>query len=89
MNSMLESRLRNGEFSAFGFEAMRLEIGDGVTYTPDFVVWKHDGTLLFIEVKGPRIEEDSIVKWKSAKGRYKLAKWEMWQLAMGEWTQIG
>lgn len=85
---MLALRLGAGEFEDFQFEGITLLLGEGTRYTPDFTIWEHDGTLRFIEVKGPYIREDSLVKFKCAIHRFPLASWELWQLNKGEWTPL-
>jgi hypothetical protein len=54
-----------GEIVGWKFEAVKLRIGEGCTYTPDFIVWLPDRTSEIHEVKG-REFEDGIIKWKCA-----------------------
>lgn len=47
-------------------QAMRLELANGVTYTPDFFAQMPDGNFHAWEVKGPHAWDDAIVKIKVA-----------------------
>ena len=61
----LELRVRTGELSWFGYEAVRLKLGQGAWFTPDFALLDSGGRFEFIEVKGYR-REAAMVRLKVA-----------------------
>lgn len=96
---ILESRVLKGEFDSFEREGITLRWPDGMAYSPDFVAVKwvqgSKGTdkppmiqVTFFETKGPFIHEDALVKFRAARSRWELYRFEMHQLVKGEWTQI-
>lgn len=95
---ILEARKRAGEFISVEFEAVKLKVGDGSFYCPDYVCEpgfrEHEvaqqavkGTLdlrlVFFEVKGGGpIQDDSIAKFKAARERY--SNWARFEM----WRKI-
>ena len=63
---LLDERVTSGEILAWEFEKIRLVLAPRTTYTPDFMVFKNDGTIEFHEVKGGHWEDDARVKIKPA-----------------------
>lgn len=49
---ILEARKRAGEILWYQFEGLRLRLGEGAYFTPDFPVLNANGTLEFLECKG-------------------------------------
>lgn len=88
MAMILMRKLAQGEFHSFGFESMTIEVGSGLRYTPDFTIWNNDGTLRFIEVKGPYIRRTGLQVYQAGKKAYPKAVFELWQLDGGNWTQL-
>lgn len=88
MALILEARKRKGEIESYVFEGATFIIGDGTRFTPDFCVTLPDKKLLLIEVKGPYIREDGLLKFKVAKMHLKFAELEMWQLEKGSWRRL-
>lgn len=92
--AMLERRKRDGEFETVQFEAVRLKLAAGLTYTPDFMcVRYHDGKRhrrpIFFEVKGRKKWDDAIAKFKMAREMHPWAHFEMWEkLPDGRWQQM-
>jgi hypothetical protein len=66
------------------YEAVKLRIDRTCWYLPDFYVPE---VQLFIEVKGPHIWEDSIIKFKAARVIHTWAKFSMWQKKKGAWME--
>lgn len=62
----LEMLKRAGEVLRYEFQTIRLVIGKGCTYEPDFVVQRSDRVLEMHEVKGGFITDDAKVKIKAA-----------------------
>lgn len=94
---ILQAMKDRGEIVDFEREGLTLRWPDGMTYTPDFMViaWQ-DVTgnplhirILFVEVKGAKIEGDALVKFRAARdkwgGRYGF---EMHQWKARTWTKI-
>lgn len=85
---ILEARVRRGELTKWEREGITLRWPDGMTYSPDFYVLHPDGRKEFIEVKGPWIEEDALVKFRAARACWTEFFFAMWQLDKGSWVQI-
>lgn len=86
---ILARDLRAGLIHSFQEQSLTLVIGDGCRYTPDFSVWLPDGTLKCIEVKGPYIRDDALVKYKSAARQYPKIAFELWQRTKeAGWTRL-
>lgn len=99
---ILEAMKRRGDITDWEREGITLRWKDGMKYTPDFTVTS--GTvgivrvgetlprecvaLTFIEVKGPKIEEDALVKFRSARDKWSRYRFEMWQLKAHAWTKV-
>ena len=63
----------------YKFEAMRLKLAERTTYTPDFIVTFSGNAMMLIEIKGPHVYDDSLVKYKVASEMYPAFKWAMWR----------
>jgi len=96
---ILEAMKRRGDIAQWEREGITLRWPDGMTYTPDFTVitkqFKADPDFdlmvaahTFIEVKGPKIEEDALVKFRAARARWPLYGFQMHQLKAGTWTRL-
>ncbi len=67
----LQVRKLASEIIDWQFEAITFKLADGCRYTPDFAVWRHDGTMEFVDCKGGGpIDPKSIVKVKVAAERF-------------------
>lgn len=96
---ILEAMKRKGEILDWKFEGIKLKIGEGCFYTPDFMVTEQtdstyrDGCefitrVKFIEVKG-FLRDDARVKFLAAQEQHKWASFEMWRRDRKTgWTQI-
>jgi len=81
-----------GHLRGFGWkiilcQSVKLRLGNGVWYTPDFIT-SGDGDdypLVVWEVKGEHVWEDSIVKLKVAAGQYPFAEWRLAHKCRGMW----
>jgi hypothetical protein len=67
------------------YEAIKLRIDLTCWYLPDFYVPEQQ---LFIEVKGPYIWPDALIKFKAARAMNAWAKFAMWQKKKGGWTEV-
>jgi hypothetical protein len=81
-----------GQLRLFGWEtilcqSVKLRLGNGVWYTPDFITYGSGSNcgLVVWEVKGPHVWEDSIIKLKVAAGQYPLAEWRLAHKERGMW----
>lgn len=86
---MLEARRHKGEFLIVEFEAVKLKVGDGTYYTPDWICQSRYARPVIFEVKGKHRWDDAIVKYKAAKERYSWADFEMWEKTSDGWKRIG
>jgi hypothetical protein len=75
-----------GEIVGWKYEAVKLRIGEGCTYTPDFIVWLPDRTVEIHEVKG-REFEDGIIKFKAAAESLPFMVFRMFKKRGGEWIE--
>ena len=66
----LEVMKRAGLIADWRFERVRLKLGEGAWYTPDFLVVTHDGHLDLHEVKGSFFREAAKVRIKVAASLY-------------------
>ena len=80
---LLDERLTSGEILAWEFEKIRLVLAPRTTYTPDFMVFKSDGTIEFHEVKGGHWEDDARVKIKTCAEHFPYFTFVAVQLAQG------
>lgn len=86
---ILEAQKRRGDISDYGFQLITVRIGDDCRYTPDYAVERKGQKIELIEIKGPFIREDAMVKFKAAKelhGNY--FDFSMWQRKAGNWSKI-
>lgn len=85
---MLELQKSCRQILDYGFAQISFVVGEPCCrYTPDYHVFKLDGTLRMIELKGPHIHEDSIVKFKAARKQYPEIEWQFWQKIEHNWNQ--
>ena len=84
----LDALLRKGEIISYFFEAVKVRLADRCLYLPDFFVVYADGSMGFEEIKGVRVWEDSIIKFKVAKDRYPWFRWSMYQYSKSGCKQI-
>lgn len=61
----------------FHYECIKLKIGDGVFYLPDFIAMSRAGEVYAIEIKGPHSRRSGEIKFLAAKERYPMFQW-MW-----------
>ncbi len=84
---LLEMKKHKGEIVNWQFESVKIRIGEGCWYIPDFFVPRLSRPL-FIEVKG-FMRDDARVKFLAAQEQHKWADFEMWRKVKGQgWTQI-
>ena len=85
---LLEAQRRAGDIEDYKFESVKLRISDRCFYTPDFIVERLHQRPLIIEIKGPFIREDALIKFKAAKELHHWADFEMHQRSKDGWLQI-
>ena len=86
---ILEAMKRKGEIRDYKFESVKIRVGEGCFYIPDFFVdrWP-DKKPLFIEVKG-FLRDDARVKFLASKDQHQWADFEMWRKDRKTgWTRI-
>lgn len=91
---ILESKARRGEITGWAFEAIRLKWGKdpnsgaAMRYLADFVVF-HGEDITMIEVKGGKIWDRDIVRWKGCRAEWPQFKFEFHQKTRHEgWRRI-
>lgn len=94
---LLAAQLVKGEITEWKFEAVKLKIGEGCWYTPDFMVTRplrignqvpYAYVTKFIETKG-FLRDDARVKFLAAQEQHKWATFEMYRKDRKQgWTQI-
>jgi hypothetical protein len=84
----LEAQVREGEITAYRYEALKFRMADHTFYTPDFMVIHNDGSLELIEVKGPHIREDAMIKFKVAREMFPWFKWSLMQKEREGWIKL-
>lgn len=86
--AQLEAERRYGAIVHYGYEEVKLRIGNRCWYTPDFVVLPANAyaRLELHEVKGGYAREKSIVKLKAAAARYPFIRFVLAVWDRGVWT---
>lgn len=77
----LQARLLAGKIKAFYFEAITLQLADGVRYTPDFFIIHNDNSVEINETKG-FMREDARVKLRVAANTYRH-----WKVLLIQWDR--
>ena len=86
----IEARKQTGEVGWYAYEFITLKLADDCRYTPDFCIVTVQGWIEFVEVKGPFVRDDSLVKLRVAARLVPWAKFRLAQKAAkkdgGGWT---
>lgn len=77
-----------GQLLDYKFERIKLILGDGTTYTPDFFGRWKNGVLQFWEIKGGYIYEDARVKFNVAAEQFPEFAFQLMQWKAGEWRKL-
>jgi hypothetical protein len=73
--------------SAIRPQSIRLQLANGIHYTPDFFVFCVSGKLRAYEVKGPHAWDDSIAKLKMVARAYPEIVWVLAWKKDGQWQE--
>lgn len=84
----LTQQKQKGLILDWHFERMTLRLTQGrgghasrrMNYTPDFMVVLMGGQIQCVEIKGPHIREDSVIKFKMAAELFPDFEWQMIQI---------
>lgn len=76
-----------GTFKDYEYESVKLKLGNGTYYTPDFCAWHPNGSVTFFEVKGAYIRDKGAMTIKIAASKYPLFKFVLAQYSKGQWTE--
>lgn len=79
----LQARLLAGQIKAYYFEAITLQLADGVRYTPDFFIIHNDNSVEINETKG-FMRDDARVKLRVAANAYRH-----WRFVLVQWDRKG
>jgi len=85
---VLELLKRASEIRDYEFEKIKLKIGDGCWYTPDFMVLNKEDEIEFHEVKGGYITDDALVKFKVVCDLRPYFKFVMMQYKGKQWNRV-
>lgn len=83
--ALLETLKHAGQIAAWKYESIRLRLGDGAWYKPDFLVVETDGTLTLEEVKG-HWREAALVRYKVARSMYPMFAFRPVTKRGGQWV---
>jgi hypothetical protein len=87
LHEQLEMRRLAGEVLSYHFEALKFRVGtDTCWYLPDFMVYRADGGIEAIDVKG-HAEGDALVKVKACAQQYPAYEWSWWSWGETGWKQ--
>lgn len=84
---LLTVRHIKGEIADFTFETDKLKLDAKTSYLPDFKIRHNDGTVEYVDVKGPVIDPKSIVKIKWAKQLHPECVFAIEQKKDGTWKR--
>ncbi len=84
---ILEARRLSNEITQWRFESVKLRLGNGCWYVPDFFVERLGLRPLFVEIKG-FMRDDARVKFLTAQEIHRWAMFQMWRKTKSGWTQI-
>jgi len=87
-SQVLEGWKAIGLVREYRFEAVKFKLADATFYTPDFMVIRPTREIEFIEVKGGKIWDDAVVKFKVAAQSFPMFTWAMLQWKGGVWTEL-
>jgi len=89
---LLQARKQRDEIHSYFYEGLTLRWGDGMRYTPDYVVYRMNpmvGPPALVEVKGGYIWDRDLVRFKGCKAEWKdYFRFELWQKKQGVWTRL-
>lgn len=84
----LEPRLRRGEIVSYVWEAVRVKLADGCTYSIDWFVTLPDRTHEAHEVKGAHSWDDAVVKFKVARAQFPFWTFYWARKRKGNWQVV-
>jgi hypothetical protein len=75
-----------GEIRSWMYEAVKLKIGNGAWFTPDFFVRMASGSIEFHETKGGFAREAAMVRIRSAALQFPFWKFRLVTRVNGDWA---
>jgi hypothetical protein len=86
---ILEAQKRRGDILFYSYEGFSLRWGDGMRYTPDYIVFVDNAPIKLVEVKGAHIWDRDIVRFKGCRAEWKQwFEFEMHQKKQGSWIRL-
>lgn len=90
---ILEARKERSEIRCYSFEAITLHWGDGMKYTPDWLVFLIDGPITCIEVKGGYKWQKDVIRYKGCSAQWRaqlpdVFAFELHEEKNGIWQRI-
>ena len=88
-NEILHTLKATGAVDSWTYDCIILRVGtDKCWYSPDFMVFRENGDIEFVDVKGGAgFEDDALVKIKAAAAQYPQFLWSSWMYRKKEWTE--
>ncbi len=88
-NEILHTLKATGEVDSWLYDCFKLRVGTNKCwYSPDYMVFRTDGTIELIDVKGGAgFEDDALVKIKAAAAQYSQFYWSSWTYRKKEWHE--
>jgi len=80
--------IHEGAIQDWKYEEVKFRLADKTWYTPDFFITCDDHFEIH-EIKGPKIWDDALVKFKACAEKYPYFTWKMLQFTKTDgWRQI-
>jgi hypothetical protein len=83
----LDPLLFAGTIRSYAYEAIKVRLGDGAWYLPDYTVWYPDDLIQMIEVKG-WLRESARIRFLVARDLFPQFSWRMVQRKQGQWLDM-
>lgn len=87
LDEQITPRILAGEWLRWRYEDIRLRIGDGAWYTPDFYTVDIAGRVHFHEIKG-HMREAARVRLLSAVRQFREYGWHLWTYPDRQWKEV-
>ena len=84
-NDYLKIRKMKGEIERYAYEPIKLKLGNGLLYVPDWYVVHSPFRIAIYEIKGAKIFDGALEKLKTAAHLYPEFEWWLYQWKGGEW----
>jgi len=83
---LLDTKIASRQIQWWGHEPIKLKLGKGAWYTPDFGVVEKDSSFTFYETKGSFFREAAKVRLKVARSTYPFFNFVVARKTKGTWV---